>query len=48
MSDRELREFLEAIERFNAERPFTPEVSRALLIEEGVLTPSGELAEPYR
>jgi len=48
MSDQDLAEFLATIERLRREHDDTPEAARAMLIEEGILDPSGELAEPYR
>jgi hypothetical protein len=48
MSDQDLQEFIANIERLRREQVATPEAARARLIEEGILAPNGELAEPYR
>jgi hypothetical protein len=48
MSDQELRALLEAMERVRAEHAATPEKARQFLQQEGLLTETGELAEPYR
>jgi hypothetical protein len=48
MSDQDLQEFIANIERLRREQAATPEAARARLIEEGILDPNGELAEPYR
>jgi hypothetical protein len=48
MTPRELKEFLEAMERVRAEHAATPEKARKFLQREGLLTETGELAEPYR
>ncbi|MFP5227111.1 MAG: hypothetical protein ACLGXA_05735 [Acidobacteriota bacterium] len=48
MTDQELSEFREAVQRVDEQYLATPETARRLLIEEGVLTEQGELAEPYR
>jgi hypothetical protein len=48
MSEQELREYLEAMERVRAEHAATPEKARRFLQQEGLLTETGELAEPYR
>jgi hypothetical protein len=48
MTEKELREFLEAMERVHAEHCSTPEKARRFLRQEGLLTETGELAEPYR
>jgi hypothetical protein len=48
MSEQELRELLEAMERVRAEHAATPEKARLFLQREGFLTETGELAEPYR
>jgi hypothetical protein len=47
MSEQDYQEFLKALERVRAQHA-TPEKARELLIKEGVLTESGELAPPYR
>lgn len=47
MSDQELKEFIEALRRVDEDHD-TPERARQLLVEEGVLTQDGQLAEPYR
>ena len=48
MSDAKLQELLDAMQRMLDERASTQEDARAFLVEEGVITPSGELTEPYR
>jgi hypothetical protein len=48
MSEQELRELLDAMERVRAEHAATPEKARKFLQQEGLLTETGELAEPYR
>jgi hypothetical protein len=48
MSDQDLAEFLATIERLRREHADNPEAARAMLIDEGILDPSGDLAEPYR
>ena len=48
MSDKELQEFMEALQRADEQSLATPKTARRLLIEEGVLTEQGDLAEPYR
>ena len=48
MSDQELREFLAAMERVRVEHAATPEKAREFLKREGLLTETGELAEPYK
>jgi hypothetical protein len=48
MSDQDLQEFIATIERLRREQAATPEAARTRLIEEGILDPGGELAEPYR
>jgi hypothetical protein len=48
MSEQELQELLEAMERVRAEHAATPEKARRFLQREGLLTESGELTEPYK
>jgi hypothetical protein len=48
MSEQELREFLEAMDRVRAEHAATPEKARQFLKREGLLTEAGDLAEPYK
>lgn len=48
MTEQEFREYLEAMERVRAEHTATPEKARRFLQQEGFLTETGELAEPYR
>ena len=48
MSKEQLQELLEAMERVRAEHAATPERARQFLQQEGYLTETGELAEPYR
>lgn len=46
MNEQEFQALLAAIEQFNA-RHCSPEAARKALQEEGVLTETGEVAEPY-
>jgi hypothetical protein len=48
ISEQELREFLEAMDRVRAEHAATPEKARQFLKQEGLLTEAGDLAEPYK
>jgi len=48
MSDQELKEFVEALERMKQEHSASPEAGRQFLIDAGILTKEGELTEPYR
>ena len=47
MTDEDFWELLEAMERVRAEHAATPEKARRFQ-QEGFLTETGELAEPYR
>ena len=47
MSEQELKEVLATIERVRAANS-TPERARSFLEKEGVITKTGELAEPYQ
>jgi hypothetical protein len=47
MNEQEFKAFLAAIERFNAQHTGSPEAARKMLQQEGVLTETGEIAEPY-
>jgi hypothetical protein len=47
MTEEELQEFLVAMAKLRAENTATPEKARQVLIEEGYLTSTGEIAEPY-
>lgn len=47
MSDQDFQALLDAIAIFDARHTVTPEAARKVLQEEGVLTDSGEIAEPY-
>jgi hypothetical protein len=47
MSEKQLKEFRESIERVRAENAGTPEKARKFLQEEGVLTSSGKLTDKY-
>jgi hypothetical protein len=47
MSEHDLQEFLAAMKRLRAEHTATPEQARQFLKEEGFLTETGEVAEPY-
>jgi hypothetical protein len=46
MNEQEFQALLAALKQFNAQHS-TPEAARKALQEQGVLTESGELAEPY-
>jgi uncharacterized protein (UPF0335 family) len=48
MSDQDLRQFLETIERLRREHAADPSKARAMLVEEGIVDENGDLAEPYR
>lgn len=48
MSDQELKEFEQALERLREEHAASPESGRQFLVDAGILTEDGELAEPYR
>ena len=48
MSDQELKEFIEDMRRLRLEWRASPEKARQLLMEEGLITETGELTEPYR
>jgi len=48
MSNEDLKEMLEILERFRVEVASSPEKSRAFLIEHGFITPEGEMTEHYR
>jgi hypothetical protein len=47
MTPQELQQFLQAMATLRQANTATPEKAREFLIEEGVLTPDGRLAEPY-
>lgn len=47
VSEKELREFIAAMQRLRAENTATPEKARKVLKEEGFLDEDGELAKPY-
>ncbi len=47
MSKQELAEFLVALEQVRAANTASPEKARQFLKDEGFLTESGEIAEPY-
>jgi hypothetical protein len=47
MSEQELREFQLAMERVRVANTASPEMARRFLQEEGFLTESGDVAEPY-
>ncbi len=47
MTPQELQQFLQAMAALRQANTATPEKAREFLIEEGVLTPDGCLAEPY-
>ncbi|NOG73370.1 hypothetical protein [Roseicella sp. DB1501] len=48
MSQKELKELLEAMKALRAENTASPEKARQFLMDEGILAPDGKLAEPYR
>lgn len=48
MPDTQLKALLDAMERMLEEQASTQADARKFLVEEGLITPSGELAEPYR
>ena len=48
MNDQELTEFKEALEQLTQEHAASPETARRSLVDAGILTEDGELAEPYR
>jgi hypothetical protein len=48
LSEQELKELLAAMERVRAVHMATPEKARQFLMEGGLITENGELAEPYR
>jgi hypothetical protein len=48
MSDKQLKEFLESMERVRRVHATTPKKARKFLQEEGVLTSSGKLTGRYR
>jgi len=47
MSEQELELVLATIQRVHAANTATPQQARSFLRQEGVLTETGELAEPY-
>ena len=48
MSNEELKRTREAMKSLTAELVASPEKARAFLVEAGIVTPSGELTEPYK
>lgn len=48
MSDQELKEFVEALERIQQQHSAVPETGRKFLVDAGILTEEGDLAAPYR
>jgi hypothetical protein len=48
MSEKELRDLLQALKDVTEEHASSREKAREFLQYEGVLTPDGELTEPYR
>jgi len=48
MSEKQLKEFLKAMERVRKQHATTPKKARKFLREEGVLTASGRLTRRYR
>lgn len=47
MSEKELREFLNALEKVQKEHASSPEKAREFLKKSGVLTPTGRLSKNY-
>jgi hypothetical protein len=47
VNEEDFKAFLAAIERFDAKHTMSPEAARKILQQEGVLTETGEIAEPY-
>ncbi len=48
MTDQESRDLIKLLREVGDEYSSTPEKAKQFLIESGILTESGELAEPYR
>lgn len=48
MSEKDLRDLLQALKDVTAEHASSREKAQEFLRNEGVLTPNGELTEPYR
>jgi hypothetical protein len=48
MSNEDLKETLEALRKTRDEIGNSPERARAFLVRAGILTPDGQVAEPYR
>lgn len=48
MTDKESRDLIDLIRAATKEYTATPEKAKQFLIEAGILTETGELAEPYR
>jgi hypothetical protein len=48
LSDKELKETLEALKKTREEIGNSPQKARDFLVRAGILTPEGGLAEPYR
>jgi hypothetical protein len=48
MSNEDLKEMREILEKFEREVVSSPEKSRAFLIKYGFITPDGEMTEHYR
>jgi len=48
MSEKDLRDLLQALKDVAAEHASSREKAQEFLQNEGALTPDGELAEPYR
>ena len=47
MTQQDLQEFINAMERLRKENTATPEKARQFLIKSGYLTEDGEIAYPY-
>lgn len=48
MSDQELKEFEQALQKVRQEHAASPEAALDFLVRAGILNEEGELAEPYR
>ncbi len=48
MSDKELMESREAMKKLREDLTSSPEKAQEFLVRAGILTPEGELTEPYR
>ncbi len=48
MSDKERKEFSEAIKRYNSKLSKSREASKQFLVDTGIITEKGKLREPYK